>query len=451
MSDKYYIFENFRYGLDSRKSVLTELPGTLLQAVNGFVNSGGEVEQRKSFAQIETAVHNDLPFPANCFGLQDTDSGLVTFGSDAAPSGTLPTGVTYQRLRPPHATALPVMSSIVFSCNYLGKAFVLAKFNDNSVYVYYNGTIIPASANGIVTLGETLADLSTDLTGMVNGVISGWLADANKTASVASDSGGYHETALNGSTLLMSPASVHFIPTTSKTSAAGQLGAILVDQNYNGVAAIAARVAFTISGAGPGTFDVAVGALDLTGGTVAFNGSLNQTAIDIATAINNLTFVTGYSAVITGATVTVVAPTNLGNFTGAITVTPAGGTLAVAAGPIQNQFVLTLTPPGLAVSIISTGGHKVVSGSIAASIAGAIGAVTFKWSETNADGTPVTTPSGILMSPSDTASTVTFSKSLAVNESVIGYFKCVATDTGGPPNTTSTIYFLVQLDSSSPF
>ena len=84
MAEKYIYLSGFKYGLDARKSVLTSVPGTLVKAENCFVNIGGELEQRMSF------VRDANTYPSNTFGLQDTDSGLVTFGSDAAPSGPLP-------------------------------------------------------------------------------------------------------------------------------------------------------------------------------------------------------------------------------------------------------------------------------------------------------------------------------------------------------------------------
>src|SRR2546422_809191 len=105
MSDKYVAFENFKWGLDTRKSELTTKPGALLSLINAHINAGGEVEQRKSFAKKTS-------FPAGTFGLEATDSGLVTFGSISTPAG-LPSGVTYQQLTAPSGAYPNVMSSIV--------------------------------------------------------------------------------------------------------------------------------------------------------------------------------------------------------------------------------------------------------------------------------------------------------------------------------------------------
>ena len=77
--------------MDGRREQLVSVPGTLMTLVNAYINSGGEIEQRLSWAKAANA------FPSTTFGLQDTDSGLVTFGSVASP-GSLPAGVSYQRL-----------------------------------------------------------------------------------------------------------------------------------------------------------------------------------------------------------------------------------------------------------------------------------------------------------------------------------------------------------------
>ena len=93
MADKFIQLNSFKFGLDSRREELSSLPGTLFQLINAFINEGGEIEQRKSF------VKDAHTYPSNTFGLQDTDTGLKTFGSAATPiPNVLPTGVTYQQL-----------------------------------------------------------------------------------------------------------------------------------------------------------------------------------------------------------------------------------------------------------------------------------------------------------------------------------------------------------------
>src|ERR1035437_9362481 len=76
----YLTYSNYRYGLDARRSELTSMPGTMKRLVNCHVNQGAEIEKRKAF------VPTTIPLPANTFGLEAGSSGLVTFGSIAAPT-----------------------------------------------------------------------------------------------------------------------------------------------------------------------------------------------------------------------------------------------------------------------------------------------------------------------------------------------------------------------------
>lgn len=456
MSDKYLQIQNFKWGLETRRAELLTQPGALLVLINGFINKGGAIEQRQSFAKDANA------YPADTYGLQDTDSGLVTFGSDAAPIGTLPTGVTYQRLAPPGGGLVPTLQNILFSCNFLGKAFAVGLYSDGKVYCYYNGTLINSSYDGRIFL-DTPTTLSAKLAAIVDR-FSGWSADANVTANVPSDSSGYHETALNGSTLVMSPGGVHFTPTCVFVSSGGQVGATLIDQNFSGLPSKAAATAFTLNVGTNGTVTVTApatqqgtGTAQLTNGAVPFNTSLTQTAADVATAINNYTFITGYSAVATTGTVTVFAPASWGNVTFNVTVVTTGD-ITTVAGALTSLFNISISPFGLDVTNKSNQSGT-VHGTINASSVGNTGAtgVYYTWDETNADGTmPVTVASGISMSPlshgavGTPAASVTFSKFLGVGQSVTGYFQVVATDTGAGAQTNHPVLkFSVSLTLNS--
>jgi hypothetical protein len=180
--------------------------------------------------------------------------------------------------------------------------------------------------------------------------------------------------------------------------------------------------------------------VSLTGSPVPFNTSLAQTAADIVSLINLIGGSVGYTAKNTGATISVYAPAAFGNVTFNLTVITTGNITTTAGGGITTQFVLTVTPASLDIhesASISSGWGKVVFGVMSSSTSGATGAVSFLWEETNPNGGALTAgaESGISMS-STTAPTVTFSKFLSVvgsssaNVSIIGYFKCTATDAG---------------------
>lgn len=81
---EHLTIQNFKYGLDTRKSELTSQPGTLTTLENAIINQGGEVEKRKGFFLNGTTGQ----LPTGCFGLQETGSAIYTFGSGAASLAT---------------------------------------------------------------------------------------------------------------------------------------------------------------------------------------------------------------------------------------------------------------------------------------------------------------------------------------------------------------------------
>jgi len=452
MADKTVQINSFKYGLDTRREALASLPGTLQTAENVIVNSGGEVEKRKAFYRITGA------FPSNTFGLQDTDSGLVTFGSDAAPVAPgVPSGVTYQRLQYPYNVPSIKMVAVLFSCCFLGKAFVLAQFDYTSlVFAYYNGVLVGQITDGIVLNAavltpETVSQLAVDLAAIVNR-ITGWQAHANVNAIVPADSMGLHEIATPGSVLVMSPPQIHFTPVIqNNNSVAGLLGARLIDQNYNGVAAIGASVAFKLDAGTNGTVTVTApakadgsGTAALSGGAVNFPttpATLTQLAADVATAINNNTSITGYTAISSVSTVTVFAPPSFGNVTFNLTVVTTGNTTTAADDP-GSKFVFYVNPTVVNSSNASVG-FGISYAFLTASCSGNGGVVTYTWEMCNSDGTTANVQdSGIRVQPSGAVVGVALQYPHAAGAS--GYVLCTATD-AGPPTVALTKVIAVTL------
>jgi hypothetical protein len=84
------LIENFRSGLDVRKSILTAPAGTLTRLVNAAITPGGEIKKRKAFVKVA-----DL---TGTFGLASIGTELVAFtkGVDRTPPALVDTvtGVT---------------------------------------------------------------------------------------------------------------------------------------------------------------------------------------------------------------------------------------------------------------------------------------------------------------------------------------------------------------------
>jgi hypothetical protein len=506
MADRYTVIQNFKRGLDARRSELTSSPGTLIQCQNAHINSGGEIEQRMSFGV------DAVTYPASTFGLQDTSVGLVTFGSVASP-GSLPTGVTYQRLTHPtgyYSSGTIAMTGVVFSCNYLGNAFVIAKWTDGTVLCYYDGSLVLPSRDGLVLVQaagntiESASNLSTDLAAIVNAT-SDWVALANTDApaptisvsrfhdhttatinvidtvlwnigdtitvtgmglsiyngtyvitdltvtsvtfaitssvnegsigSPVSDTNGTiynHSTiAITGTTLVQSPPGVHFVPSHVINTTSGQVGELLIDQDFGGISPVPSRVAFTLTGTGYSTADTitvtAPGGVFLGQANWVFP-TLNYTALALVYDINSRTYLTGYYAIASGATVMIVAPLSAGAITTNIT---CGGTITTSAAALFQTFTMSLSPPSVRVSTIQGGsGVFWLGGKCTASTFGQTGQVSFLWQECNVDGsTGSVAASGIYLHNS-LSPTASFSAPVPATSTLKGYFKCTATDAG---------------------
>jgi hypothetical protein len=169
--------KDFRFGLDTRKSELTQKPGSLEVLNNGFINQGGEIENRKAFVRTARI--------AGSFGLQATAAGLYTFGSDDLSGshpvniGTvgIPIYVNFQRLRHPavlfdvagYNNTLHDMSAVTFSTQFRGKAVVAARFDDGNVFVYYDGELIRDFTDGLLMAHlNTNTKIATEIKNMIN-------------------------------------------------------------------------------------------------------------------------------------------------------------------------------------------------------------------------------------------------------------------------------------------
>lgn len=534
MSDRYFAISNFKWGLETRKSELLIQPGAVTFLVDGFINQGGEIEQRKSFARDYSAN-----FPSYTFGIQDTDVGIITFGDVAQPhvfhinalirtanvaniqttvnhdipigatitvSGAtgdasfnvasavvtnvtanslfyanpgpntgiiveatgvvfepFPSGINYQQLTYPFVTTNPPrLTGIPFSVNRNGKAFVISKWSDGNRFLYYDSVLVPDSRNGLVLqsngLPETISDLATDLANQVSGLGGGWTGLANKTATIPGGS----PTNRAGGVLFEGPPSVVFTPKVSEVSTLGLLGAIFNDQDNPGSPGAASTVAFTLNAGTTGTVTVTApknadgsGTASLTGGAINFNTTLSQTAADVALAINVFSSITGYIATSTGAKVTIAAPPTFGPVVFNVTVVTTGDITSIIGAAVAGAYGISLsatTSTGFIVTgpygngwvvnrQTARGASAALSINIVATSFSGGGTTTFVWSAVNADGTPLATP--VMNMSSLTGASLTLTKVLTSGTQLLGYFKVIATDSGGATGSPYTLRFTV--------
>lgn len=160
----YISHNNFRFGLDTRRSELSSVPGSLMEALDGHITQGGEFEKRKAF--VKTAL------PANVYGFQPTSTGIYVFGTAATVNGLPTPPCLYQQLlHPKEALGLGAvaMSSIVASDQFNNLPIAVAKFADGNVYAYYNGVLITDFTDGLVdTFMTTNAQLAQNLVTAIN-------------------------------------------------------------------------------------------------------------------------------------------------------------------------------------------------------------------------------------------------------------------------------------------
>ena len=107
----YYLIENFKAGLDVRKSVLTAPAGTLTRLTNAAITPGGEIKKRKAFVKVATLT--------GTFGLAAIGAKLVTFTKNTNPTNpgikdpvtnASPTDVTLEYHRLPNESPSSILT-----------------------------------------------------------------------------------------------------------------------------------------------------------------------------------------------------------------------------------------------------------------------------------------------------------------------------------------------------
>lgn len=346
MSDRFIQVTNFRFGLDTRRSELLEGSSALVQCQDAHINAGGEVEQRRSFVKTATS------FPVDVFGLEVTQSGLVTFGSFVSP-GSLPAGVSYRRCDHPtgfDSGGTAFMDNIIASCNYAGLAFVLAHFTDGNVYAYYgDSTPMPLVSeigrNGVVLyksvgVAEGSSENATNLTAAFN-AINGLTALANQDIN---------GNVVTGEVIITTAPGVHIGLVPTKQSTSGTLVASLVDQNVNGVAGQPAVAAFFVNVNAGSIASITSGAVNLITGIITAQATQLATAQQIAASINANTGSTGYSSNInqTNGRVHVFSPVGIaGN---GVTLTITSTTMSFTTTIIDLNVTISPNPPSISAS-----------------------------------------------------------------------------------------------------
>ena len=465
-----FLIPSFKYGLDTRREQLSSVPGTLVELKNGYVNEGGDIVKigkifsLDSYAVVDTTYSQVSVYP----GIM-VSTLFYVFGS-ALAFGTTPTqtqpvlasalsqtyvDATYQQLKHPtlvNDTSITYdntkhrMTSLVFADVYNGKALAVAGFADGNQFLYYDGTHVQQSSNGLVLYGRnTISDLSDDLDRQFATI--GWEAVANVDENAAAQA---------GSTMVKSPVADYFGGDLSVSSTAGVFGTRQfprVDEDVEGTKAVA-KFSITVNA---GTFQVQAPAqssattplVDLCGGAVTAAGSATLTATAIATAINDFSSDHGYTATSDGINVLVYAPLDYDIAVALdLTVTETGG--GATGGSSSSGTALTTTigtnlvlgetalgRASFANGILTveryvglpTGSYR-IRGQVTITAAGGTPTYAYAWSEAATDSAGGLTPT------SGSGFNFTPEIYLTPNTQATGSFKCLVSDSSVPQLTS---------------
>ena len=265
----YFVIEDFRAGMDTRRMPVLSVPGSLLSLVNGHINRGGEIEKRLAFVP-------QIDMPANTFGLAAVGGTLFTFGSVESvtfPSDA-PSNLVYQRLQ--SANGSP-MAGVLQVSAFSGKPYVIAQFDDGAVHHFYNGV---RHAEFV----EARARTSFTITG---GTTVGTQATASFTVTGGINTPGDRiVTILAGNLAVMTSAVQHNGSNNATAQAiADSINSFVGDPDFT---AVASGPTVTITAVTPGTrFNGLALNISTTGSFTV--GSVNNFAGGVDNAITNLT------------------------------------------------------------------------------------------------------------------------------------------------------------------
>lgn len=251
---------------------------------------------------------------------------------------------------------------------------------------------------------------------------------------------GATQTEYNGIFTITAVTSTTFDYTVSGTPATPATGTISATSE---IPATSASASFQV-GAATGTYELTApanvdgtGTAALTGGTVAGVTSTTVTAAAIVQAVNDLTYVHGYTALKNATdSVFVYAPASWGASANGfnLTVNVAGGASTGAGGTPPTTLVGTISPsPCQAINVYSTPATRTILCQATASASGGTAPYTYAWAELS------TGSGGGITVANTTTPTATFSKSLASNTYANGQFKCTITDSAGSPQSVVVV------------
>lgn len=184
----YIQLEDFKLGIDRRKSRVTGTPGSLWTLVNGHITRGGEIEQARAFVPSY-----EVP---GTVGLAAVNGRLYVFGE--AEGVDVPLGITYQRLVPLAENV--VLEQILDAEAFDGKIYAVAQFSNGDIHHFYDGVRVSAwddlaasIANNTAVADAFALRLNADGTGVTATVSVETVASGSFRVSAGTESAGVNQ------------------------------------------------------------------------------------------------------------------------------------------------------------------------------------------------------------------------------------------------------------------
>lgn len=280
----YALIQDFKAGIDRRKSIDTAPEGSLWDLVNAHITRGGEIEKRKAFATKYT-------LPAGTFGLHSANNQLYVFGSGVDPG--VPSGVNYQRLQ--HSDSATSMSAVLHAESFDGKPYVIAEFTDGAIFHYYDAARV-TSWDGIATSVSNNATVATALKNKIDDATAFTATTATTVVEVTAVAAG---TEFSYSSDADNFGSVDDQTITETETQAN--GAETLSQG-------SVQITGGTSNPGTNTIDsITVNSVDILGAAVDHTGDDDTTATAVAAQIDAYTSATEYTVSVSTDTITITA------------------------------------------------------------------------------------------------------------------------------------------------
>lgn len=349
----YILVEDFRGGLDTRRSNVTATPGTLVSLKNAHITRGGEIEKRPAFVSLTT-------LPTNTKGLAAANGQIYVFGHEAASAVTFasdtPANVNYVQLQHPSGTALTKILDTDF---FNGQVYAAAQFADGRIFHYYNGTRITdwfdgrARAKFTVTggsVGGTAATGSFTVTGgtlnpgdnirtiTVNnvniiGAAVAHTSDNNTTATAVANAINSHTSNPN-----YTASATGAVVTITSVAIGVSVNNFVIAVTVDGAATVGSIVNMS-GGVDNAISDITVNGISIIEKQIEWGTSNTATAVLVADAINNFASAPEYEATATGADVNIITKESGASFNNFVVVVTVTGNVTTVFSPTSQNFL----------------------------------------------------------------------------------------------------------------